>query len=116
MTAKGSTTDRKLTAYRRAKDTLPPKYWLWPLYGAGLESLGREGQPIQVEMPEPLHGDLARYDAVEALLFDTKIITAGLNHPRLERPRHESENPVFAATRCLTVIKAGPPRGAVQAG
>lgn len=113
MSAKGSTTDRKLAAYRRAKDTLPPKYWLWPLYGAGLESLGREGQPIQVEMPEPGPDEiLVRHDAVGLCFSDTKIITAGPNHPRLSG-RDMKENPVVMGHEvALTVIKAGANRAA----
>ena len=37
----------KLTEYRRAGAPLPEKNCLWPLYGAGLENLGDDGQPIE---------------------------------------------------------------------
>ena len=41
----------KLEQYRRADAPLPATYRLWPLYGAGFESLGRDGQPIEAPMP-----------------------------------------------------------------
>jgi len=36
----------KLDDYRRGTSPLPPSYKLWPLYGAGLENLGKDGRPI----------------------------------------------------------------------
>ena len=42
-----------LSAFRKANTSLPAINRLWPLYGAGFESLGKEGQMIDVIMPEP---------------------------------------------------------------
>ena len=41
----------KLTTYKQAQAPLPERNRLWPLYGAGFESLGRDGRPIEVETP-----------------------------------------------------------------
>ena len=41
----------KLNDYRSGTTPLPAKYKLWPLYGAGLESLGKDGQPVEVPAP-----------------------------------------------------------------
>jgi hypothetical protein len=45
----------RLTDYRRADTPLPKINRLWPLYGAGFENLGRDGQPIEVEMSHHLN-------------------------------------------------------------
>lgn len=54
----------KLTAYRRVAGPLPEVNRLWPLYGAGFENLGRDGELIEVPMPQ-LGPDelLVRHDA-----------------------------------------------------
>ncbi len=41
----------KLNNYRRGVASLPATYKWWPLYGAGLENMGREGRPIETSMP-----------------------------------------------------------------
>ncbi len=44
-----------LTRYKRAEGPLPDSMWLWPLYGAGFENLGREGKgaPLRLRAATP---------------------------------------------------------------
>jgi threonine dehydrogenase-like Zn-dependent dehydrogenase len=76
----------KLTEYRRAALSLPATNRLWPLYGAGFESLGRDGRPIDVSLPQ--YGPdqlLVRHDAVGLCFSDIKVIRLGEDHPRIYR-------------------------------
>lgn len=76
----------KLAEYRRADAPLPERHRLWPLYGAGFEEMGRDGEPIEVPMPQ--YGPdalLVRHDAVGQCFSDVKVIRAGQQHPRIYR-------------------------------
>jgi len=76
--------DDILKRYRQGTDPLPATHKVWPLYGAGFENLGREGQPIEV--PLPSYGPdeiLVRHDAVGLCFSDLKVIKAGQSHPRI---------------------------------
>lgn len=97
-----------LSAYRRATGAVPEKYWLWPLYGAGIEALGRDGQPILVDMP-PCGPDqlLVRHDAVGLCFSDTKVIHAGGTHPRLMGRDLSAEPVVLGHEVSLTVMRVG---------
>jgi len=113
MSDQGLYTDPKLARYRRAEEPRPAKYWLWPLYGAGIENLGRDGQPIQVDMPEPGPDEvLVRHDAVGICFSDTKIVAAGPNHPRLTGRNMQEQPVVMGHEVALTVVKAGANRAA----
>ena len=74
----------KLNNYRRGVDPLPANYRLWPLYGAGLENMGREGKPIETSMPAYGPDELLiRHDACGLCFSDIKVIAQGQNHPRI---------------------------------
>ena len=107
MSAKNSSTS-KLQAYREVRAPAPRRHWLWPLYGTGLENLGVDDQPIQVDMP--VRGAdqlLVRHDAVGLCFSDTKIIQTGPGHPRLGG-RDMRANPVVMGHEvALTVIQVG---------
>jgi len=97
----------KLDQYRRARAPLPEANCLWPLYGAGFENLGREGQPIEVETPAFGSDELlVRHDAVGLCFSDIKIIRLGEEHPRIYR--NMKENPVVQGHEVsMTVVGAG---------
>jgi len=100
--------DPKLTAYRAANGPLPRQSWLWPLYGAGLENLGRHGRAIAVGMPECGPDELlVRHDAVGLCFSDTKIIKAGPDHPRLGGRDMANEPVVMGHEVALTVVQVG---------
>lgn len=97
----------KLDEYRRATAALPARQRLWPLYGAGFENLGLNGQPIEVPVPEIGPDELlARHDAVGLCFSDTKVIRLGPEHPRIYRDM--KANPVVLGHEVsLTVMQVG---------
>lgn len=97
----------KLAAYRRADVRLPERHRLWPLYGAGFENLGRDGEMIEVPLPEYGPDELlVRHDAVGICFSDIKVIRAGQNHPRIYR--NMREDPVVLGHEViLTVVGVG---------
>lgn len=100
--------DRKLAAYRQGQGELPDSYWLWPLYGAGIENLGRDGKPIQVPMPEVGSDELlVRHDAVGLCFSDVKVIKSGPEHPRIFGRDMQKDPVVLGHEVALTVIRVG---------
>lgn len=97
----------KLTVYRRANAPLPDRNRLWPLYGAGFENLGRDGQPIEVPMPRYGPDELlVRHDACGLCFSDVKVIESGQKHPRIHRDMRAS--PVVLGHEVgLTVVGVG---------
>ncbi|MEZ4557957.1 MAG: hypothetical protein R2854_16225 [Caldilineaceae bacterium] len=65
----------KVQDYRAVAATLPARYKLWPLYGAGFESLGGNDGMIEVVMPTPGPDELlVRHDACGICFSDIKVI------------------------------------------
>ena len=97
----------KLDQYRSGTSPLPARYKLWPLYGAGLENLGKDGQPIEV--PAPSYGPdelLVRHDACGLCFSDTKVIAQGQNHPRVFRDM-QKEPVVLGHEVSMTILGVG---------
>jgi threonine dehydrogenase-like Zn-dependent dehydrogenase len=96
-----------LEGFQGATTALPEKNLLWPLYGAGFENLGRDGQPIEV--PMPTYGPdelLVRHDAVGLCFSDVKVIRQGEAHPRIHRDMRA--NPVTLGHEVtMTVVGVG---------
>lgn len=107
----------KLSDYRRSLAALPGRNRLWPLYGAGMENMGKDGQPIEV--PMPAYGPdelLIRHDACGLCFSDTKVIAQGQNHPRIFRDM-KSEPIVLGHEVAMTVVGVGENlRGQYQVG
>jgi threonine dehydrogenase-like Zn-dependent dehydrogenase len=97
----------KLTTYKQAQVPVSERNRLWPLYGAGFESLGRDGQPIEVESPAFGPDELlVRHDAVGLCFSDTKVIRAGESHPRVHGDMRA--NPVVLGHEVtMTVVGVG---------
>lgn len=98
----------KLRRYRIAQHPVPDKMLRWHLYGAGLENLGKDGQPEEVPVPEP--GDdelLVRIDAVGLCFSDTKVVSLGEKHPRLVGRDLKREPVVLGHEVSCTVVKVG---------
>jgi D-arabinose 1-dehydrogenase-like Zn-dependent alcohol dehydrogenase len=97
----------KLDVYRHARVPVPDRNLLWPLYGAGFENLGRDGQPIAVPMrqfgPDEL---LVRHDACGLCFSDIKVIRAGETHPRIYRDM-KADPVVLGHEVALTVVGVG---------
>ncbi|MCB0176446.1 MAG: alcohol dehydrogenase catalytic domain-containing protein, partial [Anaerolineae bacterium] len=96
----------KLEQYVRA-DELPSDNQLWPLYGAGFENLGVDGQPISARMPVVGPDELlVRHDACGICFSDIKVINAGEEHPRIFRDMKQ-EPVVLGHEIALTVAGVG---------
>lgn len=101
------TIDPKVEQYRSAQSSLPALNRVWPLFGAGFENLGLDGQAMDTPLPKP--GDeelLVRHDAVGICFSDIKVIRSGEKHPRIHHKM--KEDPVVLGHEvALTVIEAG---------
>jgi len=74
----------KFSHYRSANHPLPRQSYAWNLYGAGLDNLGKDGQPEPFSVPEPTDDQLlVRIDAVSICFSDVKILKQGGSHPKL---------------------------------
>jgi len=87
---------------------VPEKMLAWPLYGAGMEMLGKEDQPVVLPVPE--NGDdelLVKIDAIGLCFSDVKLIRAGEEHPRVIS-QNLAEDPVIPGHEAvMTVVKVG---------
>src|SRR5881227_29165 len=73
-----------IETFKAAQEPIPTKMLRWHLYGAGLENLGRDGQPEEVAVPTFGPDELlVRQDACGLCFSDTKVIGLGPNHPRM---------------------------------
>lgn len=87
---------------------LPSKYRAWQLHGAGIENVGTDGKPEELDLRDPAENELLlRVDAVGLCLSDIKIIKQGSNHARL-RGRDLSIEPTVLGHECsVTVVRVG---------
>jgi L-sorbose 1-phosphate reductase len=97
----------KLVQYRCADAPVPERMRLWPLYGAGFDNLGRDGLPIEAQVPE-IGADelLVRHDAVGLCFSDIKVIKAGQDHPRVYNDMR-TDPVVLGHEVTMTVVKVG---------
>jgi threonine dehydrogenase-like Zn-dependent dehydrogenase len=100
--------DDLLEVYKRAEQPVPKKMLRWHLYGAGLENLGKAGQPEEVAVPEYGPDELlVRQDACGLCFSDTKVIALGPGHPRMTG-RDLAKNPVTLGHEvACTVVGVG---------
>ncbi len=97
----------KLDLYRQAVPSTAKNNRLWPLYGAGLESMGQNGQPIDVPMPTCGPDQLlVRHDACGLCFSDIKVIAQGQNHPRIMKDM-KIDPVVLGHEVSMTVIEVG---------
>jgi threonine dehydrogenase-like Zn-dependent dehydrogenase len=98
----------KYEEYISAESPLPEKNWAWNLYGAGIENIGKDGEPEVFSVPEP--GDdqlLVRIDSVGMCFSDIKILKQGGSHPKLYNRDLSIEPGRLGHEVSLTVVKAG---------
>ena len=88
--------------------SVPEKMLAWPLFGAGMEKLGKADQPCQI--PVPTIGEdelLVKIDAIGLCFSDVKLIRAGEEHPRVIS-KNLAEDPVIPGHEAvMTVVKVG---------
>lgn len=94
--------------YLDARSPYGQEQLTWPLYGAGLENLGKNGKPVKAAVPSYSEDELLmRIDAVSLCYTDLKEIDAGDTHPRLTG-RNLKENPIIPGHEIsFTVVAVG---------
>jgi threonine dehydrogenase-like Zn-dependent dehydrogenase len=98
----------KYQAYRKLNYNLPEKSWTWNLYGAGLENLGRSGEPEPFSIPEPNDDQLlVRIDTVSVCFSDVKILKQGGSHPKLYNRNLAIDPTRLGHEVSLTIVKVG---------
>ena len=98
----------KFDKYFKAKADLPDNYLAWPLYGAGLEKVGKTGKPVPRPMPEIRSNEiLMRIDACGLCYSDVKAVTLGPSHPRFAGKDLEKEPVVPGHELTMTVVRVG---------
>ncbi|HEX9028282.1 MAG TPA: alcohol dehydrogenase catalytic domain-containing protein, partial [Anaerolineales bacterium] len=98
----------KYQAYRSMSYPLPKTSWGWNLYGAGMENLGRNGQPEPFAVPEPDDDQLlVRIDSIGVCFSDVKILKQGGSHPKLYNRNLAVDPTRLGHEVSLTVVKVG---------
>ena len=98
----------KVQQYINGKGTLPEKYQILPVYGAGLDNVGdSEGGTIE-KLMDQINDDeiLVRHDADSICFSDIKVIKQGQDHARIYQ--NMSEDPVVLGHELtMTIVKVG---------
>ena len=98
----------KFENYQNIAAAIPEKAWSWNMYGAGIENIGRNGQPEKFLVPMPNDDQmLVRVDAVGMCFSDVKLIKQGGAHPKLYNRDLEKNPTRLGHEAALTVIKVG---------
>jgi L-sorbose 1-phosphate reductase len=86
----------------------PASCLAWNLYGAGLEHVGRDGQPETVPVGRPAPDQLlVRVDAVGLCYSDVKLIKQGGAHPKLYGRDLAVEPTRLGHEATVTVVEVG---------
>jgi len=98
----------KYKAYRSVKYHLPQRSWAWNLYGAGMENMGKNGEPEPFSIPQSSDDQLlVRIDSVGVCFSDVKILKQGGSHPKLYNRNLSVEPTRLGHEVSLTVVKVG---------
>ncbi len=87
---------------------IPDTMTAWPLFGAGMQSLGKDDKPCVVPVPQV--GDdelLVKIDAIGLCFSDIKLIKAGLTHPRVISKDLANDPVIPGHEAVMTVVKVG---------
>ena len=80
----------------------------WPLFGSGMENLGKTNQPCEVPVPEIADDELlVKIDAIGLCFSDVKLIRAGKDHPRVVSPDLATQPVIPGHEAVMTIIKTG---------
>ncbi len=98
----------KYQAYRQLAYSIPKESFAWNLYGAGLENLGRNGQPEPFAISEPNADQLlVRIDTISVCFSDVKILKQGGSHPKLYNRNLAVDPTRLGHEVALTIVKVG---------
>ena len=103
-----STQEWTFDRYRAGDTALPEDNLGWNTYGRGIESVGRDGAPEPIDVPE-VGADqlLVRVDAVGLCFSDVKLIRLGGDHPKLYGRDLSVEPTRLGHETVVTVIDVG---------
>lgn len=94
--------------YQSEKITPPEKTWVWNMYGAGEENIGKEGKPEHLPVPKPGRNQmLVRVDSVGLCFSDVKLIRMGKDHPKLYNRDLTKEPTRLGHEAALTIVEVG---------
>ena len=94
-------------AYREPPKA-PGRTLAWNVYGKGVESVGRGGQPEWVDVPAPASDQiLVRVDAVGLCFSDVKLIRLGGDHPKLYGQDLATQPTRLGHETAVTVVAVG---------
>jgi len=97
----------KVEKYINVNYNLPKEQLTWPLYGVGLENMGKGGKPVKAKVPK--HRDdelLVRCDATGLCFSDIKILKQGGEHVRIHRDIAK-EPVIMGHESVVTVVEVG---------
>lgn len=80
----------------------------WPLFGAGMENLGKNNSPCTVKVPDI--GDdelLVKIDSIGLCFSDVKLIRAGKDHPRVISPDLATQPVIPGHEAVMTIVRTG---------
>ncbi|MCF6174201.1 MAG: alcohol dehydrogenase catalytic domain-containing protein [Victivallaceae bacterium] len=87
---------------------IPENMQAWPLFGAGLENLGKNSAPCTVPVPQPNDNELlVKIDAIGLCFSDIKLIRAGEEHPRVYSEDLKTDPVIPGHEAVMTVVKVG---------
>jgi threonine dehydrogenase-like Zn-dependent dehydrogenase len=79
-----------------------------PLFGTGMEKLGKNDQPCIIDVPEIGEDELlVKIDAIGLCFSDIKLIRAGEEHPRVISEDLEKDPVIPGHEAVMTVVKVG---------
>ena len=103
-----TTEDWTFADYRLGDTVLPEPNLGWNMYGTGLESMGENGAPEPMEIPEVAPDQLLiRIDAVGLCFSDVKLIRLGNDHPKLYGRDLTVDPTRLGHEAAVTVIEVG---------
>ncbi len=106
--ADGGNAAWSVKAFRRGETPLPEPNLGWNVYGKGVESIGRDGDPETIEIPEPAPDQLLiRIDAVGLCFSDVKLVNQGGDHPKLYGRDLKVEPTRLGHETSVTVVEVG---------
>lgn len=108
MGSAGGSSAWSITAFRRGETPLPEPNLGWNVYGKGVESIGRDGDPEPMEIPDPGPDQLLiRIDAVGLCYSDVKLVNQGGDHPKLYGRDLQVEPTRLGHETSVTVVAVG---------
>jgi threonine dehydrogenase-like Zn-dependent dehydrogenase len=87
---------------------IPDTMLAWPLFGAGMENLGKNNSPCTVKVPDIGEDELlVKIDSIGLCFSDVKLIRAGKDHPRVVSPDLATQPVIPGHEAVMTIVKTG---------